>query len=248
MFAHLAVTGARCPDAAAAELIGTVVADLVDAVRAVDSSARWFYDRTVTRTGPRLRLGVQATPAALDTAHRRLAADPVASLVDTPYVVRDAARGGALAQAGSEVALALLGGASPWLVGMELPLAVAHLRHLCDLVPAADRPAFLFLHWQDRSASLTGEQRRELATQADAAAEKIVLAAGDLPSTGAVADAWQRYLDRVTEVMSEDHTPTPHNFLLAHHAQLSHVRWGVDAAADSLAALALRLALRREQS
>ncbi|MFI6822857.1 hypothetical protein ACIBJE_18155 [Micromonospora sp. NPDC050187] len=245
MFAHLAVPGGGCPDARAAELVGTVVAGLVAAVRAADPQARWFYDRIGPRAGPRLRVGLHASAVGLDAARRRLDGDPTSTLTPDPYAVRDAARGGPLAQAGSELALSLLGGDAPWLAGMELPLAVAHLRHLCDLMPVADRPAFLFLHWQDRSRSLSAAHRRDLAVQADTGAEKIVLAAGDLPSTGTVAAAWQRYLDRVTEVMGGDHA-TPRGFLLAEHAQLTHERWGIDAAVDSLAAMALRLALRRD--
>ncbi|SCL26536.1 hypothetical protein GA0074692_2185 [Micromonospora pallida] len=244
MSTHLAVPGGGCPDARAAELVGTVVAGTVAAVRAVDPRSRWFYDRRDSRTGPRLRLGLYATPAALDTARCRLAGDSATPLAPDPYAVRDAARGGPLAQAGSELALPLLGGEVPWLAGLELPLAVAHLRHLCDLMPVTDRPAFLFLHWQDRSRSLTAAHRRELAAQAGTEAEKIVLAAGDLPSTGTVAAAWRHYLDRVTEVMGEDHAATPRGFLLAEHAQLTHARWGIDAAVDSLAALVLRLSPR----
>ncbi|MFE0592208.1 hypothetical protein [Micromonospora echinospora] len=246
MFAHLAVPGGGCPDARAAELVGTVVAGLVAAVRAADPRSRWFYDRLGPPTDRRLRVGLHASAVGLDAARRRLGGDPAASLAPDPYAVRDAARGGPLAQAGSELALTLLGGDAPWLAGMELPLAVAHLRHLCDLMPVADRPAFLFLHWQDRSRSLSAASRRDLAAQADSGAEKIVLAAGDLPSAGTVAAAWQRYLDRVTEVMGADHAATPRGFLLAEHAQLTHERWGIDPAVDSLAAMALRLARRRD--
>lgn len=246
MFAHLAVPGGGRPDARAAELVGTVVAGLVAAVRAADPRSRWFYDRLGSPAGPRLRVGLHASATALDAARRRLGDAPTA-LAPDPYAVRDAARGGPLAQAGSEVALTLLGGDVPRLTGMELPLAVAHLRHLCDLMPVADRPAFLFLHWQDRSRSLTGAHRCELAAQADTGAEKIALAAGDLPSTGPVAAAWRSYLDRVTEVMGEDHQTAPRGFLLAAHAQLTHERWGIDAAVDSLAAMALRLALLRDR-
>ncbi|WP_089155929.1 hypothetical protein [Micromonospora sp. NBS 11-29] len=160
--------------------------------------------------------------------------------------MRDAARGGPLAQAGSELALALLGGDPPWLAGSELPLAVAHLRHLCALLPAGDRAAFLFLHWQDRSRPLSGAQRRDLAAQAQAGADKIVLAAADLPlADDPVSAAWHRYLDLVTEVVAEDHPAAPRGFLLATHAQLSHRRWGLDPAVDSLAALAMRLAGQR---
>lgn len=245
MFAHLAVPGGGCPDARAAELVGTVVAGLVAAVRAADPQSRWFYDRLRHPAGPRLRVGLHASPAALDAARGRLGDGP--PLAPDPYAVRDAARGGPLAQAGSELALTLLGGDAPWLAGMELPLVVAHLRHLGDLMPVADRPAFFFLHWQDRSRSLSAAHRRDLAAQADSGAEKIVLAAGDLPSTGTVAAAWQHYLDRVTEVMGEDHAATPRGFLLAEHAQLTHERWGVDPAVDSLAAMALRLALQRDR-
>ncbi|MFI2649865.1 hypothetical protein [Micromonospora fulviviridis] len=246
LFADLAVPGTGCLDARAAGLVGTVVADLVAAVRATDPDVHWFFDRLDSPGDPRLRLGLHAGAAALDVARRRLG--PAARPAPAAYTVRDPARGGPLAHAGSELALALLGGVPPWLAGVELPLAVAHLRHLSGLVPAADRPAFLFLHWQDRSRSLTGAQRRDLAAQAQAGAEKIVLAAGDLPLTGPVAVAWRRYLDRVTEVAGQDHPAAPRGFLLAEHAQLSHRRWGIDPAVDSLAAMALRLAQLRTPS
>ncbi len=242
LFAHLAVPEGGCAEARTAELVGGVVADLVAAVRRVDPDAHWFFDRLDSPSGPRLRVGLRAAGAALDTVRRRY---PAASFATDAYAVRDAARGGRLAYAGSDLALTLLGGDAGWLAGIELPLAVAHLRHLVDLLPAADRLGFLFLHWQDRGRSLTGAQRRDLAAQADADAEKIVLAAGELPLAGAAAVAWQRYLDRVAEVVRQEHR-APRGFLLAQHAQLTHQRWGIDAAVDALAAMALRLALLRD--
>ncbi|MFF5173648.1 hypothetical protein ACFY3U_13515 [Micromonospora sp. NPDC000089] len=241
LFADLAVPGTGCVHARAAELVGTVVAALVSDLRAADPGGCWFFDRPDVPGPARLRLGVHAGPAALDLARDRLG--PAARPAPPAYAVRDPARGGPLAHAGSELALALLGGEPPWLAGLELPLAVAHLRHLCGLLPAGDRAAFLFLHWQDRSRPLTGAQRRDLAAQAQAGADKIVLTAADLPLAGGpVSVAWRGYLDRVTEVAAQDHPAAPRGFLLAEHAQLSHRRWGIDPTVDSLAALALRLA------
>ncbi|PGH45026.1 hypothetical protein GA0070622_3919 [Micromonospora sediminicola] len=241
LFADLAVPGTGCVDVRAAELVGTVVARLVAEVRTADPGVCWFFDRLDSPAPTRLRLGLHAGPAALDLARDRLG--PAARPAPPAYTVRDPARGGPLAHAGSELALTLLGGEPPWLAGLELPLAVAHLRHLCGLVPAGDRAAFLFLHWQDRSRPLTGAQRRDLAAQAQAGADKIVLAAGDLPlAEDPVAAAWGRYLDRVGEVAAQDHPAAPRGFLIATHAQLSHRRWGIDPAVDSLAALALRMA------
>ncbi len=253
LFARLPVPAGGCPDAGAAELVGTVVAGLVAAVRRADPGSGWFYDRlgptgvpAAPAAGQRLRLGFCASAAGLDAVRAGLRAyDQGCSLVDEPHVVRDAARGGPLAQAGSDLALALLAGDGPWLPGAELPLAVAHLRHLAGLLPAADRPAFLFLHWQDRATALTGAHRRELAAQAAAGADKIVLTAGDLPPGGAAGAAWRRYLDRVADVAGRDHPGAPRGFLLAHHAQLSHDRWGIAPDVDALAALALRLTLVR---
>ncbi|SCG75666.1 hypothetical protein GA0070614_5721 [Micromonospora coxensis] len=249
LFAHLAVPAGGCPDARVASLVGTVLTDLVATARRADPEAQWFYDRVDSPAGPRVSLGVVAGPGALDAVRRRLRAyDPQVAFAADPYAVRDAARGGPLASAASDLALALLGGETPWLAGAELALAVTHLRHLCDLMPAADRLAFLFLHWQDRSRRLTGAHRRELAAQADIGAEKIVLAAGDLPLTGAVATAWRRYLDRVADVVDRDEsTSPPRGFLLAHHAQLTHERWGIGPDVDSLAALALRLSMVRDR-
>ncbi|MGC4891753.1 hypothetical protein [Micromonospora sp. DT227] len=241
LFADLAVPGGGCVDVRAAEMVGTVLAGLVAELRAADPGGCWFFDRLDSPGPTRLRLGLHAGPAALDLARDRLG--PSARPAPPAYAVRDPARGGPLAHAGSEVALGLLGGEPPWLAGLELPLAVAHLRHLCGLLPAGDRAAFLFLHWQDRSRALTGAQRRDLAAQAHAGADKIVLAAADLPlADDPVSAAWRRYLDRVTEVVAEDHPAAPRGFLIAEHAQLSHRRWGIDPAVDSLAALALRLA------
>ncbi len=256
LFARLAVPAGGCPDARTAELVGTVVAGLVAAARRADPGSGWFYDRLGPTgvpvapagfaAGPRLRLGICATEAGLDAIRAGLRAyDRGFSLVDEAHAVRDPARGGPLAQAGSDLALALLAGDGPWLPGAELPLAVAHLRHLAGLLPAADRAAFLFLHWQDRGAALTGAHRRELAAQAAAGADKIVLAAGDLPPGGAAGAAWRRYLDRVADVAGRDHPDAPRGFLLAHHAQLSHDRWGIAPDVDALAALALRLTLVR---
>jgi hypothetical protein len=248
LFARLAVPADGCPEARVTELVGTVLSDLVAAARRADPGTHWFFDPERSPAGPRLSVGFHAAPAALDAVQTRLLAyDPRVSFAADPYAVRDAARGGPLACAGSDLALALLGGDAPWLAGVELPLAVAHLRHLTGLVPAADRLAFLFLHWQDRSQRLTGAQRRDLAAQADAGAEKIVLAAGDLPLGGAVGAAWQRYLDRVAEVVGRDHPAAPSGFLLAHHAQLTHERWGIKPDVDSLAALALRLSMVRDR-
>lgn len=242
LFAHLAVPDGGCAEARTAELVGGMVAGLVAVARRADPDAHWFFDRLDSPTGPRLRVGLHATEAALDAVRR---GHPAASFATDAYPVRDAARGGSLAYASSELALVLLGGDACWLAGIELPLAVAHLRHLTDLLPAADRLGFLFLHWQDRGRCLTGAHRRDLAAQADADAEKIVLAAGDLPLAGAAAIAWRRYLDRVAEVVRGDHQ-APRGFLLAQHAQLAHQRWGIDAAVDALAAMALRLALLRD--
>lgn len=226
------------------ELVGTVVAGLVAAVRRADPEAVWFFDRVDAG----LHVGFHAAPAGLDAARRGLRAyDPTVSPVADPYAVRDAARGGPLAQAGSDLALALLGRDGPRLSDVELPLAVAHLWHLIGLVPAADRLAFLFLHWQDRSRPLTGAHRRQLAARAAAEAEPIVRAAGELPFTGAVAAAWGRYLRRVTEVVGRP-AEVPRGFLLGHHAQLSHDRWGIRPDVDAFAALALRLWLARSSS
>ncbi|MEU5950208.1 hypothetical protein ABZ793_32320 [Micromonospora sp. NPDC047465] len=241
LFARLAVPAGRCPDARVAEMVPTVLAGLVADARRADPGSDWYFDRL----NQGLSLGFHAFSPALDAVRRGLLAhDPAVSFAADPYAFRDAARGGPLAYAGSDLALALLGGDGAWLAGLELPLAVAHLRHLTGLMPEADRPAFLFLHWQDRSWSLTGAQRRDLATQADAGAEKIVLAAGDLPFTGEVAAAWRRYLHQVADVVGRP-AEVPRGFLLAHHAQLTHDRWGIAPEVDSLAAMALRLWLVR---
>ncbi|WP_233599800.1 hypothetical protein [Micromonospora sp. M71_S20] len=248
LFARSAVPADGCPETRVTELVGRVLTALVAAARRADPGMEWFFDPAGSPAGPHVSLGFHAAPAALDVVRARLLAyDPGVSFAADRYVVRDAARGGPLASAGSDLALALLGGDTPWLAGVELPLAVAHLRYLTGLVPAADRLAFLFLHWQERSQRLTGAQRRDLAAQADAGAEKIVLAAGDLPLCGEVAVAWQRYLDRVTDVVGRNHPATPSGFLLAHHAQLTHDRWGIGPDVDSLAALALRLSMVRER-
>ncbi|MFV2116645.1 hypothetical protein ACFHW0_30555 [Micromonospora sp. LOL_025] len=248
LFARSAVPADGCPDTRVAELVGTVLTGLVAAARRADPGMEWFFDPAGSPAGPHVDLGFHAGPAALDVVRARLLAyDPGVSFAADRCVVRDAARGGPLASAGSDLALTLLGGDAPWLAGVELPLAVAHLWYLTGLVPAADRLAFLFLHWQERSQRLTVAQRRDLAAQADAGAEKIVLAAGDLPLGGEVAAAWQRYLDRVADVVGRDHPATPAGFLLAHHAQLTHDRWGIGPDVDSLAALALRLSMVRER-
>ncbi|MDT0532189.1 hypothetical protein RM555_24635 [Micromonospora sp. DSM 115977] len=248
LFARSAVPADGSPDTRVTELVGTVLAALVAAARRADPGMDWFFDPEGSPAGPHVSLGFHAAPAALDAVRAGLLAyDPGVSFAADRYVVRDAARGGPLASAGSDLALALLGGDTPWLAGVELPLAVAHLRYLTGLVPAADRLAFLFLHWQERSQRLTAAQRRDLAAQADAGAEKIVLAAGDLPLCGEVAVAWQRYLDRVTDVVGRHHPAAPSGFLLAHHAQLTHDRWGIGPDVDSLAALALRLSMVRER-
>ncbi|MBQ1076532.1 hypothetical protein KBX06_25760 [Micromonospora sp. C31] len=248
LFARSAVPAEGRPDTRVIELVGTVLTGLVAAARRADPGMDWFFDPEGPPTGPHVSLGFHAVPAALDAVRARLLAyDPGVSFPADRCLVRDAARGGPLASAGSDLALALLGGDAPWLAGVELPLAVAHLRHLTALVPAADRLAFLFLHWQERSQRLTGAQRRDLAAQADARAEKIVLSAGDLPLGGDVGVAWRCYLDRVAEVVGRDHPTAPSGFLLAHHAQLTHDRWGIGPEVDSLAALALRLSMVRDR-
>ncbi|MEV4664102.1 hypothetical protein AB0J85_19385 [Micromonospora echinofusca] len=248
MFARSAVPAEGCPDTRVIELVGTVLTGLVAAARRADPGLDWFFDPEGSPAGPHVSLGFHATPPALAAVRTRLLAyDPGVSFPTDRRVVRDAARGGPLASAGSDLALTLLGGDAPWLAGVELPLAVAHLRHLTALVPAADRLAFLFLHWQERSQRLTGAQRRDLAAQADAGAEKIVLSAGDLPLGGEVAAAWQHYLDRVADVVGREHPAAPSGFLLAHHAQLTHDRWGIGPQVDSLAALALRLSMVRDR-
>ncbi|MGW4502400.1 hypothetical protein ACWENR_27815 [Micromonospora sp. NPDC004336] len=248
LFARLAVPPDGRPGARVPELVGTVLTDLVTAARHADPGADWFFDLPDTATGRWLSLGFHGDRTALDAVRARLLAyDPGVSFAPAPDAVRDAARGGPLASAGSDLALVLLGGNAPWLAGVELPLAVAHLRHLTGLVPSGDRLAFLFLHWQDRARRLTGAQRRDLAAQADAEAEKIVLAAGDLPLGGEVAVAWRHYLDRVADVVDRDHPAAPRGFLLAHHAQLTHERWGIGPDVDSLAALALRLSMVRDR-
>lgn len=248
MFARLAAPGGKFPADGMAALVGTLLDGLVAAARRVDPVAQWFFDRVDSPTGPRLNVGFHATPAALDTVRARLCAyDPAVAFTGDPYAVRDAARGGPLASAGSDLALILLGGDVPRLAGVELPLAVAHLRHLAGLVPAADRLAFLFLHWQDRGHQLTGAHRRSLAARAAAGSEEIVLSAGDLPLTSAVDTAWRRYLDRVADVVDAGHGAPPRGFLLAQHAQLTHDRWGIGPDVDALAALALRLSMVRDR-
>ncbi|SCL14165.1 hypothetical protein GA0070616_0361 [Micromonospora nigra] len=248
MFARLAVPNGELPDERVAALVGSVLVGLVTAARRVDPAVQWFFDRVDSPTGPRLSVGFHATPTALDTVRAGLCAyDPQVAFTGDPYAVRDAARGGPLASAGSDLALILLGGDAPLPGGAQLPLAVAHLRHLAGLVPAADRLAFLFLHWQDRGHQLTGAHRRDLAARAAAGAEKIVLSAGDLPLSSAVGDAWRRYLARVAEVVDDSQGAAPRGYLLARHAQLTHDRWGIGPDVDALAALALRLSMVRDR-
>jgi len=241
LFVNLAAPNGAVAPARAATLPGPAVGALIAAARQADPDAHWYFDRLDSPTGPLLQIGLHATDAALDAVRHRC---PAAAQDTGAYAIIDAARGGLLAHASSELALTLLG-ESVWLAGCELPLAVAHLRHLTDLLPVADRPGFLFLHWQDRGRRLTGAHRRDLAARASTEAEKIVLAAGELPLSAAAAIAWRHYLGRVADVGAAEH-PVPRGFLLAQHAALAHQRWGVDAADDALAAMALRLVLVRE--
>ncbi|MEU6076773.1 hypothetical protein [Micromonospora sp. NPDC047074] len=248
LFARLTVAAGGCPDERVTELVRTVLPDLVAAVRRHDPRAGWFFDRP---GGPGLSLGFHAGRSGLREVDRRLRAHPgpasVTSGLPDPYAVRDTARGGPLAQAGSELALAVLAdGAVP--ADAELPVAVLHLGHLVDLVPAADRAAFLFLHWQDSSGSLTGAQRRDLVAQADAEAEKLVLAATHLAMTPGRAAAAHRYLNAVRDLTAQDcrSSGAPRTWLLAEHARLTQRRLGIGPAVDALAAMALRLAILRD--
>ncbi|WP_435830788.1 hypothetical protein [Polymorphospora rubra] len=248
LFARLAAPADGRPDERVSELVRTVVPDLVAGVRRHDPRAGWFFDRLA---GPRLGLGFHADRGGLREVERRLRAHAgpvsVASGLADPYPVRDTARGGPLAQVGSELALALLAdGALPG--DAELPVALLHLGHLVDLVPAAARAGLLFLYWQERGEALTGAQRRDLVAQADAQAEKLVLAATHFTMGPDRSAAWHRYLDTVRELTAQD-CPTsgaPRRWLLAEHARLTQRRLGIGPAVDALAAMALRLAIVRD--
>ncbi|WP_030748247.1 hypothetical protein [Streptomyces sp. NRRL S-31] len=153
---------------------------------------------------------------------------------------RRAAATDELATRSSELALALAG--SGGLTQEDrLALAVLHLRHAAGFLPDPERSAFLFLCWQYWAASLDAEQRLAVGRRAADRAGELIDASDLLAMDARVAAAWQDYLSELGSLVAGDGAAEhPGKYLLFEHLRLTHLRLGVPARAEALAALAVR--------
>ncbi len=252
LFARLVSPAGRSAHDNAVEVLTTVVPALVEQLRRYDRQGSWFFERCDEAPRPYLDLGFHATQPVLGDLAGQLCGSgdrcPATVEVHDSYAVPDAAHGGPLAVAASELALTLFG-AGEWYPDLELPVAVLHLRHLVELLPPNDRLGFLFLFWREQVRALSPAHRRELAAEADARAEKIVLTALELAMPATFAAAWQSYLGTVTAVAGPPGGAGLRSLghLLFHHAEATHRRLGIPADVAGLAAMALRLSLAQER-
>jgi hypothetical protein len=112
--------------------------------------------------------------------------------------------------------------------------AVLHLHSLLGLVPAADRPGFLFACWQRWSVGLRPAHRVWLRRWASLQAPAL-LALTDRLGEG---ELWSRYRQSVRLVIADPALPP--SYSLYEHVHATQVRFGVPTDARSLAALVVR--------
>nr|QRV62340.1 Lantibiotic biosynthesis dehydratase [Verrucosispora sp.] len=220
-----------------------------DALRAADPRARWLFQRLDNGSRPYLGVWTDCDPAAGSgaAAYAALAVDRAAAEVPERYLPPIARYPDG---PGRELA-ELLAMASSELIAetpvpAALPVVVLHLRELVELLPAADRPGFLFTCWQEWSSELGPRRRVELAVESDYQAELLGTAILDPALAGERGPAWAGYLDTLRHVAGAAHTDpqTPLGYLLFDHAHLTHNRLGVTPDLEAMAARLLRAVLR----
>lgn len=220
------------------------------ALRAADPRARWLFQRLDNGSRPYLGVWTDCDPAAgarTAAAHSAVAVDPAAVAVPERYLPPAARypdgpgreQAELLAMASSELIAEIP-------VPAALPVVVLHLRELVDLLPAADRPGFLFTCWQEWSSELEPRRRVELAMESDYQAKLLGAAILDPALAGERGPAWARYLDTLRRVVdAADADPqTPLGYLLFDHAHLTHNRLGVSPDLEAMAARLLRAVLK----
>lgn len=246
----------RVPERA---LFPSLVSELVDRVRSVDSEALWYFEPLEGRLGPHIGLWLFSRPEILQDIRRdldRAAGErgrpvawdryepPMSKYLDHATVDL-AAR---LATASSELALGLLrdsavagrAGAVP-----GIGVAFLHLALLTELLAVDDRVPFLFQCWQHWVNELPARLRAEVTRLRRSAVEAATRQVFGLPGTGAGdAGHWERYTRTVGSLVAEHASVAPVGYLLFDHAHLTHRRLGVEVADEALAAHALRTALR----
>ena len=124
-------------------------------------------------------------------------------------------------------------------------VAALYLRLLIELVPPANRLAFLFQGWQHWGRSLTPSVRVDLGKQADEIAPAILENTTQLATVSGLSSLWgwhARALHaRWEEYVATDEAPRP--YTLFEHAHLTHNRLAIPVEAEITAAQALRSAL-----
>ncbi|MEU3569795.1 hypothetical protein AB0E96_15400 [Kitasatospora sp. NPDC036755] len=241
---------------------------LVDEVRRKDPGARWFFHRPADGDRWGGGLWFHAEEAALEAVSGAVpeaapvrsgdAAGPVGAGLhresgERPEPPRPAFDGvhldDELAFRSGELALETLRH-GPLDEERQLGFAVLHLGRLVELLPESERPAFLFLYWQERVGRLSREERLRAAERADVHGAALAAAAtpegfGNFRSGELAGTALRNYLDAARSAVEAPARPdAPANYLLFGHARHTHERMGIPASTDALAARALRTALR----
>jgi hypothetical protein len=226
-----------------AQAISDVVPALVRHLRTVDPEGRWQFRRHPGPPGEELDVWFHTSPTVGDELAHQLhvqaarhdwPASPVRSRPDAPAtgLLAD------LSMLSSDLALDLLADGDLGRAA-QLDATSRHLRFLTGLMPHCDRPAFLFLCWQQWSRELAPYERVELVRQA---AEPLYRAAG----TDRCQHGWDRYFDEFSAALQGDSADPdlPVKYVLFDHAHLTHHRLGIAAGTEALAARVLRAALR----
>ncbi|MEU8236380.1 lantibiotic dehydratase C-terminal domain-containing protein [Actinoplanes sp. NPDC048967] len=225
---------------------------LIDHLRSADPDGRWAFQRLIDHSGPHVGVWLYSRAEVLHelgVRAGRLAPEPhpAGPGQQTPlsarYLGDRAARTATdLSHLSSEFALDLLA-AGELREGEQLGLAVAHLAHLAQLVPARNRAAFLFQCWQFRAAELPGATRVALMTRARNEAGAVlatVTAQAMQPGHRAV---WERYLDGLARLVAVPGVLDAQAYVVFDHAHLTHNRLGIGSADEALAAQVVRTAL-----
>ena len=234
-----------------ARAVADVVPALVRHMRSADAEGRWHLGRTGGEPHGCLEVSFHSTPAVIDELEHRLHAQSAKH--DWPMSLIPTAPAGSRFRAGSDVAAHLAAASSDFALDLlasglterdHLPAAVLHLRFVSDLLPAAERTAFLFHGWQLWSRPLSPDQRMDLVEQSG----QLGHLTGLLAPTQWRADwrePWARHL-RVLSSIVDTHAAAVGGaltYLLFEHAHLTHNRLGIPVAVEAVAARALRTAL-----
>lgn len=238
-------------DEHSARAITDVVPALVRHLRSADAGGRWHFRRG--GAAGHVEVWFHTTSTVIDELEHRLRQQsrqhdwPVLvapRAAELPDGAGSSALSAPLSALSSDFALDLLAdGALP--AEDQVVAAAINLRFLTEQLPVAARAPFLFHGWQHWSAGLTPAQRVELGEQAHKEAEDLLRATEEAVDRAHWRQPWQRYFAGLAAAVAAHGTPEHTTYALFEHAQATHNRLGIGAAAESVAARALRTALSR---